>query len=184
MTVEGSRVRTVISHVVFGLGVLCLLGGLFAGLVNREAVNSARFAAHVDSIRQDPAVARQLGLLVSGKIISASPELVALRPLVESVSISAVSSPAAGPAVRKLTASIHRSIATGDSNLLCCVSPISGRSPSPRCGRWHSTSLLDSPTTWTSRSPRSARANGTRAFSITSDGFGCWPGCCRYWACC
>ncbi|WP_431817045.1 hypothetical protein [Gordonia jacobaea] len=117
MAVDASRVRTVISHVVFALGVLCLLGGLFAGVVNREAVNSARFAAHVDSIRQDPAVARQLGLLVSGKIISASPELIALRPLVESVSISAVSSPAAGPAVRGLTASIHRSITQGDSNL-------------------------------------------------------------------
>ena len=111
---EHSRARVAVSRVLLIAGVLCLTAGLVAGLVNREAVNSDRFAGHVDSVRQNPAVARQLGLLVSQKILSASPELIALRPLVESVSISAVSSPAATPAVRSLTATLHRSLTTDD----------------------------------------------------------------------
>ena len=114
VTAENSWTRVAVSRAVLALGVLCLTAGLLAGLVNREVVNSDRFAGHVDSIRQDPAVARQLGLLVSGKIISASPELIALRPLVESISISAVSSPAAAPAVRSLTATMHRALTTDD----------------------------------------------------------------------
>ena len=100
---EHSRARVVVSRVLLIVGVLCLTAGLVAGLVNREAVNSDRFAGHVDSVRQNQAVARQLGLLVSQKILSASPELIALRPLVESVSISAVSSPAATPAAVSYT---------------------------------------------------------------------------------
>lgn len=111
-------IRSVSARVLFVLGTVCLLVGLLAGVANREAINSDRFAAHVDSMRQDPAVARQLGLVVSDKVIGASPELVALRPLVEQVSISAVSSPAAGPAVRAATASIHRSLTTGDANVV------------------------------------------------------------------
>lgn len=102
------------ARVLFVLGVVCLVLGLFAGVANREVVDSKHFAAHVDSIRQDPAVARQVGLLVSDKIIAASPELVAIRPLVETVAVSGVSSPLGARAFRAATASIHQSFITGD----------------------------------------------------------------------
>ena len=111
-------VTAVVSRVLFVLGVLCLLLGLLAGLVNREVVDSRRFAAHADSIRHDPAVARQVGLAVSGKLLSASPELVAIRPLVESVAVAGVSSPLGASAFRAATESIHHSVVTGDPNVV------------------------------------------------------------------
>ncbi|MFW0794316.1 hypothetical protein AAFP30_10935 [Gordonia sp. CPCC 205515] len=110
--------RQVAARVLFVVGVCSLVLGLFAGLANREVVNSQNFAAHVDSIRQDPDVARQLGLIVSDRIIDASPELVALRPLLESVSIATVASPALSPVVRRATVPIHNALATGEGEVL------------------------------------------------------------------
>ncbi|HQV19810.1 MAG TPA: hypothetical protein PLC22_16035, partial [Gordonia sp. (in: high G+C Gram-positive bacteria)] len=92
--------RVIAARILFVLGTGCLVLGLFAGLLNREVIDSERFARHVDSVRQDPEVARVVGLAVSDRLLDAAPDLVALRPLVESVSSSVISSPAAGPVVR------------------------------------------------------------------------------------
>ena len=54
----------VAARILFVLGTGCLVVGLFAGLLNREVIDSERFAGHVDSVRQDPDVARVLGLAV------------------------------------------------------------------------------------------------------------------------
>ena len=53
--------RALLAWVLFGLGSLLLACGLVAGVVNHEVMDGQRFAAHVDNIRKDPAVAKQLG---------------------------------------------------------------------------------------------------------------------------
>ena len=50
--------RARLAWVLFGLGSLLLACGLVAGVVNHEVMDGQRFAAHVDNIRKDPAVAR------------------------------------------------------------------------------------------------------------------------------
>ncbi len=107
----------VAARILFVLGTACLVLGLFAGLLNREVIDSERFAGHVDSVRQDPDVARVVGLEVSDRLLEAAPDLVALRPLVESVSSSVISSPAAGPVVRSAAVPLHRAMTTGDTAL-------------------------------------------------------------------
>lgn len=109
--------REVGSGILFVLGTACLVLGLFTGLLNREVIDSERFAGHVDSVRQDPDVARVLGLEVSNRLLDAAPDLVALRPLVESVSSTVISSPAAGAVVRSAAVPLHRAITTGDTAL-------------------------------------------------------------------
>ena len=109
--------RVIAARILFVLGTGCLVLGLFAGLLNREVIDSERFARHVDSVRQDPEVARVVGLAVSDRLLDAAPDLVALRPLVESVSSSVISSPAAGPVVRSAAVPLHRAFTTGDTAL-------------------------------------------------------------------
>lgn len=56
---------TILARILVALGVLLLVGGTIAGVVNRQVLNSAGFAAHVDAIRADPDVARELGIVIA-----------------------------------------------------------------------------------------------------------------------
>ena len=82
------------------LGTLLLLLGTVAGVVHREVLDAGRFTAHVDAVRADPAVSRQLGALITQRILEAQPDLTAVRPLLESTATGVVASPTLGPAVR------------------------------------------------------------------------------------
>ena len=62
----------------------CLLLGIIAGVGNREVLDGSRFATHVDHIRTDPEVSRQVGIVISDKLIAEAPDLTVARPLVES----------------------------------------------------------------------------------------------------
>ncbi len=95
------------SVVATALGTVLLIGGLLAGLVNRNVLDGPRFAQHVDAVRRDPAVARQVGLAITGRVLAAQPDLVAVRPLVESVATSLVASPAFSPVVRFAARQLH-----------------------------------------------------------------------------
>ena len=99
--------RARLAWVLFGLGSLLLACGLVAGVVNHEVMDGQRFAAHVDNIRKDPAVAEQLGLRLSERVIEADPDLVAVKPLVEGASISLVSSSAFDPVVQRAADELH-----------------------------------------------------------------------------
>ena len=74
--------------------VLVVIGGLLAALsmiaghVNREVFDGAALAHNVDEIRRDDAVAQQVGIAISDALIRANPDLVALGPLVQQVSIN------------------------------------------------------------------------------------------------
>jgi len=101
------------SRVAVALGILLVAAGVLAGVVNREVLDGDRFARHVDAIRTDPAVARQVGLLVSDEVLKQQPELVALRPLLESASTAVVASPSLGPVVRTTIGPLHRALVSG-----------------------------------------------------------------------
>ena len=82
------------------LGALLVLVGAVSGVVNREVLDADRFAAHLDAVRADPDVARQVGVLLTDRLLEEQPDLVAIRPLIESTATSVVASPALGPIVR------------------------------------------------------------------------------------
>lgn len=109
MRTWATRLLAVVGALLIGLGVL-------SGTVNREVLDGERFARHVDQVRSDPDAARQLGLLVSQRVLDQQPELVAVRPLVESASTAVVASPALGPVVRAAIAPMHRALVSGDDD--------------------------------------------------------------------
>jgi hypothetical protein len=55
------------------VGTVLIVVGAVAGVLNREVLDGDRFAANVDAVRSDPYVARQLGILVTERIIGRSP---------------------------------------------------------------------------------------------------------------
>src|SRR4051812_38915273 len=83
------------------LGTLLVLVGAVSGVADREVLDADRFAAHVDAVRTDPDVARQLGELLTARLLDQQPDLVALRPLLQATATGVVSSPALGPIVRR-----------------------------------------------------------------------------------
>ena len=57
--------RRVLTTAAIVLGCLLLLLGSVAGVVNRQVLDVPRFAQHVDAVRVDPAVTRQLGQAIT-----------------------------------------------------------------------------------------------------------------------
>ncbi len=89
------------------LGAVLLALGTLAGITNRQVVDGARFASHADEIRQDDAVSRQVGIAMTDAIIKADADLTAVRPLIETASISIVRSDAFSPVVRASIRQVH-----------------------------------------------------------------------------
>lgn len=98
------------------LGTLLVLVGAVAGVVNREVLDADRFAAHVDAVRSDPDVARQVAVLLTDRLLEDQPDLVAIRPLVESTATNVVASSALGPVVRAAIAPLYDALVLGDSD--------------------------------------------------------------------
>lgn len=109
-----SRTALRVAHAAtVAVGVLLLVVGTIAGVVNREILDADRFAAHVDAVRTDPDVARQLGVVITERLLEEQPDLVALRPLVETTATSVVASPTISPLVRSAVAPLYRAIVLG-----------------------------------------------------------------------
>ena len=92
-----------------------LLVGLAAGVVNRQVLDGPRFANHIDAVRRDPAVSRQVGEAITNQALSAAPDLIALRPLMEATATALAGSPAFGPLVRTTARQVHGSFTHGGS---------------------------------------------------------------------
>ena len=82
------------------VAAIALFGGILAGFVNRNVLDGDRFASHVDAVRRDPAVARQVGQAMTDQLLRAAPDLVAVRPLIEATSTSLAGSTVFSPIVR------------------------------------------------------------------------------------
>ncbi|HEY6744806.1 MAG TPA: hypothetical protein VI357_03720, partial [Mycobacteriales bacterium] len=96
------------------LGSVLLSLGLLAGSVNREVLDGARFAEHVDAVRTDPVVAQQVGRAITGRLLAVDPDLVAVRPLLEAAATSLVTSPGFGPVVRLAARQVHQAMTNED----------------------------------------------------------------------
>ena len=77
-----------------------LVVGIVSGVVHREVLDAGRFSAHADNIRSDPAVSRQVGILVTDRLLENQPDLTAIRPLLEATATTLVASPALRPAIK------------------------------------------------------------------------------------
>ena len=106
------RVRAPVALAVLGAVLLAL--GLLAGSVNREVLDGARFAQHVDSVRKDPLVAERVGQAITGRLLAADPDLIAVRPLLESAATALVGSPTFGPVVRLAARQAHQAMTNDD----------------------------------------------------------------------
>ena len=95
--------------------VLLVVGGI-AGVIHREVLDADRFAAHVDAVRSDPDVARQLGALLTTRLLEEQPDLVAVRPLIEAIATDVVSSASLGPVVRRGVKPFYRALVLGQHN--------------------------------------------------------------------
>ena len=98
------------------VGALLLVVGTLAGVVNREVLDADRFAAHVDTVRTDPDVARQLGALITDRLLEEQPDLVAIRPLLETTATSVVASDAISPLVRSMVAPLYQALVLGQGD--------------------------------------------------------------------
>jgi hypothetical protein len=99
------------------VGTLLLLLGTVAGVLHREVLDADRFADHVDAVRADPAVSRQLGALVTARLLAVQPDLTAIRPLLEATATALVASPALGSTVRSAAVGpLYRSLTDGGHN--------------------------------------------------------------------
>ena len=103
------------SRLLAALGAVLLALGILCGLVNRQILDGDRFAGHVDAIRKDPAVAQQVGDAVVQRAVTANPDLLAVRPLLEATAAALVGSPAFGPIVRVAARDLHGAF-TGRGN--------------------------------------------------------------------
>src|SRR4051812_29933281 len=83
----GGRARRWTARALLVLGALLAAAGTVAGHINRNVIDGPTFVDHVAALRQDDDVATQVGIAIADQVIAAKPDLVALRPLVESVSI-------------------------------------------------------------------------------------------------
>jgi hypothetical protein len=96
------------------LGSVLLALGLLAGSANREVLDGARFARHVDAVRQDPLVAERAGQAITARLLATDPDLIAVRPLLQAAATSLVSSPAFGPVVRLAARQAHHAATSDD----------------------------------------------------------------------
>jgi hypothetical protein len=95
------------------VGTLLIVVGAVAGVLSREVLDGDRFGAHVDAVRSDPYVARQLGSLVTDRILEAEPDLTAIRPLLESTATSLMGSATFAPVVRVGATPLHSALVGG-----------------------------------------------------------------------
>ncbi len=93
--------------VLLVLGALLAALGVVAGHVNRNVVDGPTFVDHVDAVRRDDAVATQVGIAISNQVIASNPNLIALRPLVESVSIRVAGGDALSAPVQRAALVVH-----------------------------------------------------------------------------
>jgi hypothetical protein len=103
-------------RVLIVVGAVLAAIGLLAGHVNREVLDGPTFAANVDDIRRDDAVAAELGTAISNELLREHPNLVAIRPLVESVATRVAGGDLLSGPTRIAAEATHRLLTEGDAD--------------------------------------------------------------------
>src|SRR5262245_46960296 len=91
---------------------------MIAGHVNREVFDGRALAQNVDEIRRDDNVAREVGIAISEALIRAKPDLVALAPLVQQISINAAGSDLLSRPTQAAVEGLYTAIVNGDESLV------------------------------------------------------------------
>lgn len=100
--------RGIVANTALVLGGVLLLASLAVGIVNREVLDAGRFSRHVDSIRKDSNVSTQVGAEITKRVLALDPDLIALRPVIQTTASTLVRSPAFTPIVATLARQLHR----------------------------------------------------------------------------
>ncbi|MEO6881083.1 MAG: hypothetical protein ABI181_09070 [Mycobacteriaceae bacterium] len=95
---------------ITGMAAVLLALGLLAGSLNFQLLDGPRFARHVDEVRQDPAVSAEAGAVITAQILTADPDLVVARPLVQAAVVAVVGSDAFSPVVRFAAQEAYRTL--------------------------------------------------------------------------
>lgn len=107
--------RNVASRVLVVVGGVLLLLAVLAVVAYRTFLDTASFAAGVDEIRKTEAVSDALGRELAAQIVAGTPDLVAVRPLVEQVSAEVAGSDLLSPLVVRAAAQAQRAATEEDS---------------------------------------------------------------------
>lgn len=106
----------VLVRVLVALGAVLAALGLVAGHLNRELLDGPTFADHVDEIRRDDDVAAELGVAISNQLVRQNPDLVAIRPLVESVATRVAGGDLLSGPTRLAAQGVHRALTEEDAD--------------------------------------------------------------------
>lgn len=104
--------------------VLFFVGSL-AGFLNANVVNGPRFAGHIDTMRQNPAVASAVGAQVAAVAVEAKPDLVAIEPAVQAAAATVVSSTAFSGVFTAAVSSFHSALTEpGSSSAVLTIADV------------------------------------------------------------
>lgn len=107
---------SIVVRILLVIGGMCAALGLMAGHLNRELLDGPTFAAHVDEIRRDDAVSTNIGRTIATQLLRANPDLVALGPLVEAVSIRVAGGNVLSVPTRLAARSAHQALTEQDAD--------------------------------------------------------------------
>ncbi len=98
------------STVTLVIGAILFFVASVAGFLNANVVNGQRFAEHVNSMRQDPALASAIGTQLAAVVVDADPDLVAIQPAIEGGAATLVASTAFNGIFTSAVASFHSAL--------------------------------------------------------------------------
>ena len=110
--------RAVLSWTFLVLGAVLLALSIPAGYINRTVLDAPTFADKVNELRQRDDVSDVLGREISAQIIANNPDLVALAPLVDQISIGVVGSDVLSGPVKLAASQFNRALTTAHSDQL------------------------------------------------------------------
>jgi len=115
---SGHSGRSLLATVLIVVGAVMAVLGAIAGHANRELLDGPAFASNVNEIRKDDDVARLVGEEISRQITAANPDLAALRPLIDDVSIRVAGGDLLSGPVRTAADAAYEALAAGDGDAI------------------------------------------------------------------
>jgi hypothetical protein len=113
------------STVALVLGAVVFFFGSLAGFLNANVVNGQRFAAHINEMRQDSALADAIGVEVATLVVDAKPDLIAVQPAIESAASTVLASTAFNGVFTAAVTSFHSALTErGSSSAVLTIADI------------------------------------------------------------
>ena len=113
---DRSQARRIWSAALGVLAAVALLLSLLTLYANRVLFDSDQFANHVGAAVEEPAVKDEVGRRITDGIVGAQPDLIAVRPIIQSVAAGVVGTGAFNDLLRAAVRDVHRAIFKHDEN--------------------------------------------------------------------